>query len=44
MHFHRIVALDEIRLATIAAEERFQFVLWNAREHSGAGYLVAVQM
>ena len=40
----RVVALDEIRLVTVAAEERFQFVMRNARQHGRAGNLVAVQM
>ena len=44
VHRHRVVALDEIRRVTVAAEERFQFVAGNARQHRGPGNLVAVQM
>ena len=44
VHLHRVVALDEIRRVTVAAEERFQFVMRNARQHGGAGDLVAVQV
>ena len=42
--FFRIVAIDERRRVTVAAEERFQFVMRSARQYGGAGNLVAVQM
>ena len=44
VHFHRVVAFDEIRRVAVAAEERLQFVARNAGQHGGAGDLVAVQM
>ena len=44
VHLNRVVALDEMRRVTVASEERFQFVLRNARQHGGAGDLVAVQV
>ena len=44
VHLHRVVALDEIRRVTVAAKQRFQFVVRNARQHRRAGNLVAVQM
>ncbi len=44
VHRHGIVALDEIGCVAIAAEERVQFVMGNARQHRGAGDLVAVQV
>ncbi len=44
MHRHRIVALDEMRHVTVAAEERLEFVARNARKHRGPGNLVAIQM
>jgi hypothetical protein len=41
--FHGVVALDEIGRVAVAAEERFQFIMGNARQHRGTGNLVSVE-
>ena len=44
MHRLGLVALDEIRLPAVAAEQLQQFVARHASQHGGIGDLVAVQM
>ena len=44
VHRRRLVALDEVRLVTVAAKQRLQFVAWDAGQHGRPGNLVAVQV
>ena len=44
VHADGIVAFEEVRRVAVAAEQRFEFVLRDAREHRGIGDLVAVEM
>ena len=44
VHHARVVALHEVRLVAVAAEERFLLVSGNPREHRGPGDLPAVQV
>ena len=44
MHQFRFVAFSEMRLPAVATQQLFQFLAGNARQKSGIGNLVAVEM
>ncbi len=44
VHRLRVVALDEMRDVAVAAEQRFEFLVRDAREHGRIGDLVAIEV
>ena len=44
VHFGGVVALDEIGLVAVTAEQGVQFLVADAREDGGVGDLVAVEV